>query len=295
MATIRNKEVLKVTTSKHAGTTTNDANRVNSDDDSSSSKQIRKEVKELKKEGGFMKGSWKDRATYHDFTTYDVPKFTGDLNPIVSTRWITAVKGAFRTCRCGDMNKVNFASNFLRDSAKYGGMGSTLEDLLGRARIREADLNRKKSNEKKELKRKQDQSASFGKKDRFDHVMTGNVGRIVLRCNRCGKNHIGICRSGMKGCFKCGDPNYKSNTCTKPVIICYTCNEMGHKSNECPKAKAIEATPIRLIKEGKIETPKAKVHAYPMTAEEAHLLLDVVTAKNYPHHLWKLEGGLSSS
>ncbi|GKF48626.1 hypothetical protein Tco_0141877 [Tanacetum coccineum] len=37
MATIRNKEVLKETTSKHVGTTTNDIDTVNSDDDRSSS------------------------------------------------------------------------------------------------------------------------------------------------------------------------------------------------------------------------------------------------------------------
>ncbi|GJX82468.1 putative nucleotidyltransferase, ribonuclease H [Tanacetum coccineum] len=282
MATIRNKEVLKVTTFKHAGTTANVANRVNSDDDSSSSS-----FEDL----NFRQFSKDEKDALNVIIARRVGKALKRAIPFFISKTLDIMKeqirkevvelkkegGAFRTSRCGDMNKVNFASNFLRDSAKYGGMGSTLEDLLGRARTREADLNRKKSNEKKELKRKQDQSASFGKKARFDHVMTGNVGRIVLRCNRCGKNHVGICRSRMKGCFKCGDPNYKSNTCTKPVIICYTCNEMGHKSNECPKVKAIEATPVRLIKEGKVETPKAKVHAYPMTAEEAHLLLDVVT------------------
>ncbi|GKE58021.1 hypothetical protein Tco_1497206, partial [Tanacetum coccineum] len=46
---------------------------------------------------------------------------------------------------------------------------TTLEDLLGRAQIRETDLIRKKNNEKKDLKRKQDQSTSFEKKARFDH------------------------------------------------------------------------------------------------------------------------------
>ncbi|GJY20440.1 putative nucleotidyltransferase, ribonuclease H [Tanacetum coccineum] len=81
----------------------------------------------------------------------------------------------------------------------------------------------------------------------------------------------------MKGCFKCGDPNHKSNTCTKPVIVCYGCNEMGHKLNEFPKEKAIKAIPVRSIKEGKVEAPKAKARAYPMTAEEAQLIPDVVT------------------
>ncbi|GKC69800.1 ribonuclease H-like domain-containing protein [Tanacetum coccineum] len=89
--------------------------------------QIRQEFEELKKEGGFMKASWKDRATYHDFPTCDVPKFMGDLNPIVSTRWITAVEGAFRTCECEDKSKVNFTTKFLRDSAKIWWEGKMYE------------------------------------------------------------------------------------------------------------------------------------------------------------------------
>ncbi|GKB80289.1 hypothetical protein Tco_0947184 [Tanacetum coccineum] len=231
MATIHNKEVLKATTSKHAGTSASDADKVKSDDDNSSSssedlnfREFSKDEKDAlnviitkRKEGGFIKGSWKDRASYCDFTACDVQKFTGDLNLIVSTRWITVVEGAFHTSECEDKNKVNFATNFLRDICpmeeidkireefhglvqtnetmnelwkKFNDMVpycpeyhgneklkvdkfqrmlkdeirevispfkySTLEDLLGRARIREADLLRKKNNEKKELKRKKE-------------------------------------------------------------------------------------------------------------------------------------------
>ncbi|GJT16099.1 putative reverse transcriptase domain-containing protein [Tanacetum coccineum] len=97
---------------------------------------------------------------------------------------------------------------------------TALEDLLGRARIKEVDFIRKKNKEKKELNIK----------------------------------------------------NY-----TKPTIVCYGCNGIGHKLNECPKARAREAGPIRAIKEEKAEAPKAKVHAYPMTAEEAQSIPDVVT------------------
>ncbi|GKD48086.1 putative reverse transcriptase domain-containing protein [Tanacetum coccineum] len=85
---------------------------------------------------------------------------------------------------------------------------TTLEDLLGRARIREVDLMRHKNNEKKDLKRKQDQR---------------------------------------------------------------------HKLNECLKAKAIEATPLRSIKEEKVNAPKAKARTYNITAEEEKLIPDVVT------------------
>nr|GFA36884.1 zinc finger, CCHC-type, retrotransposon Gag domain protein [Tanacetum cinerariifolium] len=59
-----------------------------------------------------------EMATYRDFTACEVPKFDGALDPITSTRWLDAVEGAFLTSNCKEKNKVNFASNFLRDSAK---------------------------------------------------------------------------------------------------------------------------------------------------------------------------------
>ncbi|GJR82466.1 zinc finger, CCHC-type, retrotransposon gag domain protein [Tanacetum coccineum] len=180
MATIRNKEVLKETTSKHVGTLASN-------------------------------GSWKDKTTYRDFTACDVPKFTSDLNPITSIRWITDVKG--KMCEKGEnwvssctwkefkeMFNAEYASveeidkireefhslmqtnetvnelwkkfndmipycpeyigneklkvdrfqRMLKDEIrevispfKY----TTLEDILGRARIREVDLLRKRNNE----------------------------------------------------------------------------------------------------------------------------------------------------
>ncbi|GJT44944.1 putative reverse transcriptase domain-containing protein [Tanacetum coccineum] len=245
----------------------------------------------------------------------EVPMFTGELNPIVSTRWITAIEGGFRTSGCEDKKKDHVRGKSSRKCLvqrcpveeidkirqefhglvetnetvnelwkKFNDMVSYCPEYLGNEKLKVdkfqrmlKDEIREKNNEKKDLKRKQDKSASFGKRARFDQVKTRNVGRIVPWCNRCGKNHVGKCRSGMKGCFKCGDPNHKSNTCTKPVIVCYECNEMGHKLNECPKAKVIEATQIKSIKEEKVEAPKAKARAYPMTAEEAKLLPDVVT------------------
>nr|GEU54470.1 zinc finger, CCHC-type, retrotransposon Gag domain protein [Tanacetum cinerariifolium] len=138
-----------------------------------------------------------EMETYHDFTVYDVPKFDGALDPIASTRWLIVVKGAFRTSSCKEKNKVNFDSNFLRDSAKMWWEGkfkrfidlirycpeyyrneklkvkrfqrmlrddirevislfkcNTLDHLLSRARVREANLLRKKNKEAKETKRK---------------------------------------------------------------------------------------------------------------------------------------------
>nr|GEY10422.1 putative reverse transcriptase domain-containing protein [Tanacetum cinerariifolium] len=204
---------------------------------------IRKELEEFKK-GGMMNDSRNEMVTYRDFTACDVPKFDGTLDPIACTKWLSTVEGAFRTSCCKEKNKVNFASNFLRDSAKmwwkekFCKKGkewiaqvekfqrmlrddirevispfkcATLEDLLSRARLREMDLLRKKN---KETKR------------RLDSV------------------------------------------------------DRGHKSNDCSKPKAIKAKPLKSIKEEKVEktgilTPTAR--AYMMATEGDKVVRDVVT------------------
>ncbi|GJW48055.1 zinc finger, CCHC-type, retrotransposon gag domain protein [Tanacetum coccineum] len=300
MATIRNKEVLKATSFKHTGTTASDADKVSSDDDRSSSSSS----KDLYFRGFSIKKRSTRCSTYHDFTACDVPKFMGDLNPIAITRWITVAEGAFRTSECEDKNKVNFATNFLRDNVKIWWEGkmckkgedwvgscswkefkemfnakyvpvkeidkireefhslvqtnetvnelwkkindmvpycleylgneklkvdkfqrmlkneirevispfkcTTLEDLLGRARIREADLIRKKNDEKKELKRKQEHGDVGSKRARFDHGKKSSGSQVKSPCNKCHKLHYGECRLNMKGCYKCGDLNHMS-------------------------------------------------------------------------------------
>ncbi|GKA35836.1 zinc finger, CCHC-type, retrotransposon gag domain protein [Tanacetum coccineum] len=87
---------------------------------------VRKELEEFKK-GGIMNDFRNEMATYHNFMACDVPKFDGVLDPIASTRWLAAVEGAFRTSNCKEKNKVNFASNFLHDSAKIWWEGKFYE------------------------------------------------------------------------------------------------------------------------------------------------------------------------
>ncbi|PWA46187.1 zinc finger, CCHC-type, Retrotransposon gag domain protein [Artemisia annua] len=87
-----------------------------------------KEFDELKKEGGVEKSTKNDKATYRDFTACDVPKFTGKLNPIVNTGWLTAVEGVFRTSACEEKKKVIYALNYLRDSAKTWWEGNVCEN-----------------------------------------------------------------------------------------------------------------------------------------------------------------------
>nr|GEU53404.1 hypothetical protein [Tanacetum cinerariifolium] len=75
-----------------------------------------------------------------------------------------------------------------------------------------------------------------------------------------------------------------SKDCKKPIILCYNCNQLGYKSNECQNPKAIEAKPLKSIKEEKakkarIPTPMAR--AYMMATKEHKVVCDVVTCVLY--------------
>ncbi|GJZ49549.1 putative reverse transcriptase domain-containing protein [Tanacetum coccineum] len=284
---------------------------------------IKRELEEFKR-GGIMSEYRNDMTTYCDFTACDVPKFDGALDPIASTRWLAAVEGAFRTSNCKEKNKVNFASNFLRDSAKMWWEGkvyekgeewigactwkefkelfnaeftpakeidrireefqtltqtnesvnemwkkfndlirycpeyhgneklkverfqrmlrddirevispfkcTTLDDLLSRARVREADLLRKKNKEAKETKRKIEFGDRDAKKPKNDQGRKSGGTQIKTPCKKCHKTILEYVEQILSGCYKC-----------------------GHKSNECPNPKAIEAKPLKSIKEEKVE------------------------------------------
>nr|GEY15547.1 hypothetical protein [Tanacetum cinerariifolium] len=154
MVNARHREVLKSLTSKRVESSASNADHGDSDDGSSSSfkdlnfrgfmeeetkalslmitkkvgkavkkampyyinqttanikEMIQKELEEFKMEG-FVKESKKDNAI---------------------TRWLNAVECAFRTSRCEEKNKVNFASNFLRESAKIWWEGNFFEKRKG--------------------------------------------------------------------------------------------------------------------------------------------------------------------
>ncbi|GJX24897.1 putative reverse transcriptase domain-containing protein, partial [Tanacetum coccineum] len=154
---------------------------------------------------------------------------------------------------------------------------TTLEDLLSRARLREADLLRKKN---KETKRKLDFVDRDAKKPKQDQSRRSGGTQVKIPCKKCHKTHLGVCRANLPGCYKCGALNHMSKDCKKPMILCYNCNQLGHKSNECPNPKAIEAKPLKSIKEEKVEKtgiPTPTAQAYMMATEEDKVVRDVVT------------------
>nr|XP_043638082.1 uncharacterized protein LOC122609086 [Erigeron canadensis] len=61
---------------------------------------------------------YKKKFIYKDFDLCHPPVYNGDTNPIVCTRWVSEIEGAFRTSQCPQDLKVVFAVSMLRDRAK---------------------------------------------------------------------------------------------------------------------------------------------------------------------------------
>ncbi|GKC72321.1 zinc finger, CCHC-type, retrotransposon gag domain protein [Tanacetum coccineum] len=106
-----------------------------------------------------------------------------------------------------------------------------------------------RENEEKKTKRKLEFGDLDVKKPKHDQSRRSGGTQIKTSCKKCHKTHLGVCRANLTGCYKCGALNHMSKDCKKPMILCYNCHQLGHKSNECPNPKAIEAKPLKSIKE----------------------------------------------
>ncbi|GJU32355.1 putative reverse transcriptase domain-containing protein [Tanacetum coccineum] len=200
MVNVHHKEVLKASTSKRAELSASDAEHDDRDNWSSSSF-----------EGLNLRG----------FTDEEIKVLS-----LMIRKQLAAIEGAFHTSNCKEKNKVNFASNFLRDSAKMWWEGkmwkkfndlihycpeyhgneklkverfqrmlrddiqevislfkcTILDDLLSRARVRKADLLRKKNKEAKETKRKiefRDRDAKKPKHDQGTILVNSMPARVL--------------------------------------------------------------------------------------------------------------------
>ncbi|GJX12524.1 hypothetical protein Tco_0204282 [Tanacetum coccineum] len=136
MVNTRQKEVLNASTSKGAVPLASDAKHDDNDNGSSSGSEglnyggfTEEETKALRSMINKQVGkAIKNVMPYYiSQTTNNLKEFDGALDPIASTRWLVAVEGAFRTSNCKEKNKINFDSNFLRDSAKMWWEGKVCE------------------------------------------------------------------------------------------------------------------------------------------------------------------------
>nr|GEV44860.1 hypothetical protein [Tanacetum cinerariifolium] len=246
-------------------------------------KVMQKELEELKKRE-MMNDSRNEMATYRDFTACDVPKFDGTIDPIACAKWLSAIEG--KICEKGEewignkKLKIEKFQRMLRDDIREvisPFKCTTSEDLISRARLREADLLRRKN---KETKRKLDFIDRDAKKPKQDQSRRSGETQVKTPCKKCHKTHLEVCRANLPGCYKCGALNHMSMDCKKLMILCYNCKQLGHKSNECSNPKAIEAKPLKSIKEEKVEKtriPTLMARAYMMATEEDKVVRDVVT------------------
>nr|GEW24339.1 zinc finger, CCHC-type, retrotransposon Gag domain protein [Tanacetum cinerariifolium] len=168
MVNTHHGKALKALFSKGADSSTNDVDNERNENESSSDyvdpnfggfteeamKVVQNELEEFR-DGRMINDSKNKMETYRDFMACDVPKFDGTLDPIACTKW-------------NEKLKVEKFQRMLRDDIREVVSplkGITLDDLLSRAQVREADLLRKKN---KETKRKIDFVDRDGKKPKQD-------------------------------------------------------------------------------------------------------------------------------
>ncbi|GJQ96551.1 putative reverse transcriptase domain-containing protein [Tanacetum coccineum] len=264
---------------------------------------IKRELEEFKK-GGIMNDYRNDMATYRDFTACDVSKFDGVLDLIACTRWFAAVEGAFRTSNCKEKNKVNFTSNFLRDSAKMWWEGKVCEKEIDRIREEFQTLMQTNESVNEMWKKFYDLirycPEYYGneklKVERVQRMLRDDICEVVspFKCttlddllSRARVREADLLRKKNKEAketkrkIEFGDrdakkPKHDQGRKSGGTQI----KTPWHKSNECPNLKAIEAKPLKSIKEEKIEkagilNPTARV--YMMATEEDKVVRDVVT------------------
>ncbi|GKB65060.1 putative reverse transcriptase domain-containing protein [Tanacetum coccineum] len=120
---------------------------------------------------------------------------------------------------------------------------TTLNDLLSRARVREADLLRKKNKEVKEVKRKIKFRDRDAKKHKHDQGRKSGGTQNMTPCKKCHKTHLGICRANMPGCYKCSALNHMSKDCKKPMIF----KNLSTPPNKLPLLLEVELPDSKVV------------------------------------------------
>ncbi|GKB95316.1 zinc finger, CCHC-type, retrotransposon gag domain protein [Tanacetum coccineum] len=132
MVNVHYKEVLKASTSKGLEPLTNDADHNDNDNESSFSFEdlnFRGFTDEETRVLSTMIARQVGKAI-KNVMTYYISRTTDNLKEVIQKElegWLSAVEGAFHTSCCLEKNKVNFASNFIRDSTKMWWDGKVCE------------------------------------------------------------------------------------------------------------------------------------------------------------------------
>ena len=73
---------------------------------------------EIRKGAGSSTQAPSRSYNYRDFAACQPPLYEGKRDPVISTRWLSEVNGAFSTTFCPEDAKVRYAANLLRGPAK---------------------------------------------------------------------------------------------------------------------------------------------------------------------------------
>ncbi|GJT50586.1 zinc finger, CCHC-type, retrotransposon gag domain protein [Tanacetum coccineum] len=199
-----------------------------------------------------MNGFRNEMATYRYFMACDVLKFDGVLDPIASTRWLAAVEGAFRTSNCKEKNKVNFASNFLRDSAKMWWEGKVCEkgeEWIGACTWKEfKELFNAEFNPVKEIDKIREEFQALMQTSEMVNEMWKNFNDLICYRSRVTIEmriirEVDLLRKKSKEAKETKRKlEFRDRDAKKPKQDHN--RRSGHKSNECPNPKVIEAKPF---------------------------------------------------
>ncbi|XP_071728065.1 uncharacterized protein [Rutidosis leptorrhynchoides] len=84
--------------------------------------EVAKQVKTIREEFERRliepRGNGKKEFSYKEFRATKPPMYHGEPDPLVSTRWISAIEGCFRTSECPPDKKTRIATSLWRDGAK---------------------------------------------------------------------------------------------------------------------------------------------------------------------------------
>ncbi|KAI3825566.1 hypothetical protein L1987_07057 [Smallanthus sonchifolius] len=251
------------------------------------------------------KGKEKERrpCTYKDYMICKPKDFHGEVDPLVSQRWITEIESTFETCHYDPEDRVVLAVNQLKGRAKDSlhnlrkekdSIGSISWEEFKEAflknhcpqaavdHITEEFLRMRQYNESID-----ELAGMFYDKSQFCPELEVEVASKKTKlaspskkpfvkataryCRTCGNEHSGECRIKTKSCYICGKPGHIDTQCSSPINLCYNCYKPGLMRNECPELKQGESGGKKL------EIPRPKGRAFQITAEEAKKTPDVVS------------------
>ncbi|KAJ9541992.1 hypothetical protein OSB04_028498 [Centaurea solstitialis] len=214
----------------------------------------------------------KREMTELDFMACQPPKFLGEKDPVISSRWVSEVEGAFLTSFSPAEVKVRFAANLLRKAAKdwWNVVSSSRTPKQVAAMTWEEFKGLFKAEFEPQVEIERLTNEFLYMKQTTESMF-----------ERARAREIELERQGKRNKE---EPSHSSRNCRVAARLCFRCFQPGHFAHECPNAAASTqisgATPLKAIEVGpakKVEIPKGRARVFQLTAEEAKVEPEVVT------------------